>query len=123
MSVGSVGWLEIHTGNAKAVAEFYELVVGVSSVGEKVGSSTDYNIFPVNAEDPCLGVIESTKLGKGKAVWVPYLIVDSIDDAIARAELAGAKVVIQPSEIAGYGCYCVIEDPFGATTALLEPES
>lgn len=54
--------------------------------------------------------------------WVPYLPVGDVDEAVARAQQLGARVVRARTDLPA-GSVVVITDPGGATVALWQPKS
>ena len=53
-------------------------------------------------------------------VWLVYITVDDLDQAISRCQELGGKVLRAATGMGPNGRYCVIEDPAGATCALFE---
>jgi len=53
-----------------------------------------------------------------EAAWLSYLAVDDLDQAVARATKAGAKVLIAPVRIGAYGRFALVTDPQGAPLGL-----
>ncbi len=53
--------------------------------------------------------------------WLPYVFVDDVDAAVARARRLGAKIPMSPEDIPGIGRYAVLEDPTGAALAIMKP--
>ena len=54
--------------------------------------------------------------------WLIYITVENLDQSISSCKELGGKVIAGPKSMAGYGRYCVIEDPAGAVAALFEFE-
>jgi predicted enzyme related to lactoylglutathione lyase len=48
----------------------------------------------------------------------PYVGVDDINAATAKAKCLGAKVIVDVREVMGHGQMSVLSDPTGATLAL-----
>ena len=55
--------------------------------------------------------------------WLPYVLVDDINAATAKATSLGAKVTVGPQEVPGIGWMTILTDPTGATIALWQPKS
>lgn len=113
--IGSIGWFELHTSRRDAAAAFYRDVAGWRTEVEE--SSGDLSAFPAGEEDPVAGIIETDD---SLAIWVPFLVVESVEEALARAEAHGAKQLGQTTTQAEYGTWTLIEDPFGAKLCLFE---
>ena len=48
------------------------------------------------------------------AMWVPYMLVDDVQAATAKAKSLGGKVVKDVAEIPNMGSFSIITDPTGA---------
>ena len=55
------------------------------------------------------------------SMWLPYVGVDDINAATAKAKSLGAKVIVDVREVMGHGQMSVLSDPTGATIALWQP--
>jgi hypothetical protein len=53
--------------------------------------------------------------------WLPYVAVDDVDAAIARARKLGATILLSPEDIPGVGRFGMLEDPTGAVLAIMKP--
>jgi predicted enzyme related to lactoylglutathione lyase len=54
------------------------------------------------------------------AQWVPYVVVDDVDAALAKAVKLGGKTVAPVMSLGEVGRIAVIQDPQGATIGLHE---
>jgi predicted enzyme related to lactoylglutathione lyase len=57
------------------------------------------------------------------ALWLPYVSVDDVDQRVASAKQAGAKLLKGPGEMTSRGRYAAISDPDGALLMLLHSSS
>lgn len=48
-----------------------------------------------------------------------YVTADDVDLSAKRTQELSGKVIVPPKEIPGVGCFCVIQDPQGATLSLI----
>lgn len=112
---------EIIANNQDAIKAFYSQVFGWTYQTGSGGFA--YVHFPVHGQ-PLLG-------GIGQAdPTVPgfepgrnfYLLVESLEDAIGRAENAGAKLYMPIASVDGYR-FAMIQDPEGNPVGLIEPFS
>jgi hypothetical protein len=55
-------------------------------------------------------------------MWLPYVLVDDIEVATARAEKLGAKICKGVTDVMGMGRLSIFEDPTGAVIGLWEPK-
>ena len=62
------------------------------------------------------------QLPKGAAPhWLPYVHVDDVDATVARAKRVGATICVGPEDIPGVGRFGVLQDPVGASLAVMKP--
>ncbi len=54
--------------------------------------------------------------------WTPYVAVDDVAKATAKARSAGASILKDRSEVPGMGWFSILQDPTGAVIALWEPK-
>jgi predicted enzyme related to lactoylglutathione lyase len=116
---GGVVHLELHTGNGLAARSFLTQLLGWEA--QEVGpAETSY--LAVGMGDRVSGGI--VECGVGQPQWVPYVIVERVDRAIARADELGASVVLEPRE-GPAGWRSVVSSPSSGALALwqLKPES
>ena len=53
--------------------------------------------------------------------WMPYLAVESADQAVSLARALGGKVLVEPFDVMDVGRMAVVQDPSGATVSLWQP--
>lgn len=54
-------------------------------------------------------------------LWLPYMVVENVDAALARAVELGAKALMEVMAIGEVGRIAVVQDPLGAVFGLHEP--
>jgi predicted enzyme related to lactoylglutathione lyase len=77
-----------------------------------------------------IGVGEGTGGGMAKqqvpgapSAWLPYVLVDDLKAATAKAKSLGAKVMKDETEVMGMGSFSIIVDPTGAALGLWQPKA
>jgi uncharacterized protein len=80
------------------------------------GAGMDYT-FIKNGDNPIGGMMKHPMPG-APSMWLPYVGVDDINAATAKAKSLGAKVIVDVREVMGHGQMSVLSDPTGATIAL-----
>ena len=108
MSEGFV-WFHNASEKPEASVAFYEKVLGWKAASGPPGMT----MF-AGASGPFAAVAQREGKPSG---WVPYVKVQDVDAAAAKAEAAGATVV-SPRAKGPAGDFVVIRDPGGATLAL-----
>jgi predicted enzyme related to lactoylglutathione lyase len=109
---GRFVWHELITPNGEGAHDFYSKVLGWNKQAWEHEPS--YSMF-VGPEGPLGAAVENRA---GVPHWLPYVGVPSVDDAVARAEAQGAKVVTPPTEVPNAGRHAVLNDAQGATFAV-----
>jgi uncharacterized protein len=110
-------WIELMASDPAKMAEFYQgvgayEVVGGAASGESSG-------FRLKSGGYARAGIRTKLDQKYPTTWVPYLRVKSVADTVASASAAGAKIVMQPTQMHGTSI-AIIVDPTGAPVALAE---
>jgi predicted enzyme related to lactoylglutathione lyase len=117
-TLGRFVWHELHTKDrAKAIA-FYKQLMG----WEIYDGKDDHGMGPYGH---CrLGGVDFAGIMKSMAPehvpshWLPYIAVDDVDKAAARAKELGGMVRREPMEIPTVGRFAVLADAQGATFAV-----
>ena len=64
------------------------------------------------------GGIMKNPMPGAPSMWIPYVLVDDVKKATAKAKSLGAKVHRDVSEVPGMGLFSIIQDPTGAIMGL-----
>lgn len=120
MKAGTVGWIDLTTGDAPTLKTFYERVVGWSSEPVAMDGYDDWVMKPPDG-DGVAGICHARGGNEGiPPQWMIYVIVTDLDHAIAECRQLGGSVVHGPQAM-GDARYCIIRDPAGAHCALYQP--
>jgi uncharacterized protein len=66
------------------------------------------------------GIMPTPPAAKGMPpAWIGYVTVDNIDTTAQQVEKLGGKIVVPPRDIPEVGRFAVIQDPQGATLAII----
>ena len=104
--------LELHTTDQARASELYAGLLGWRTKPIR-GARSSY--MSLGLGDRCGGGI--VECGTPRAMWLPYVAVDRIDEVTDRAGRMGAQIVLEPREGA-VGFRSVIETPEGGEIAL-----
>lgn len=115
-------WNQLLTADPVAVAPFYRDVFRWSMRQQQVAGVGTYWIF-YRGEEEIAGALQTPERVGASAVWLPYVSVDDVDAAAARAGELGAGIPVPPSDIPDMGRYAVLADPTGATFAVFRAVS
>ncbi len=118
---GQIGWIDLTVSNAPALRDFYQAVTGWTPSAVEMGGYQDFCMHPPGDASPVAGICHARGHNAGlPPVWLVYITVDDLDQAIRRCQELGGKV-LRPAAGAGpSGRFCVIEDPAGAICALFQ---
>jgi hypothetical protein len=104
--------LELHTGDLSGASAFYSRLLNWRE--ERIDTpSGRYHALDLGGG--CGG--GAIECGAGRALWLPYVAVDRVDEATERARELGAAVLLAPRE-GPAGWRSVIATPAGGEIAL-----
>lgn len=117
---GSVAWYDLTVADASAAAAFYAAVLGLHAHPVPMGGYDDFNLAPQPDATPVAGICHARGPNADlPAVWLPYFVVDDLDESVAAGQAGGGRLVSQPAG-GGGGRSAVLVDPAGAAFALFE---
>lgn len=120
-SHGSFIWYELMTTDPDGAKRFYGDVVGWTIGDPAPAGDVEYRMIG-NTQDYAGGVLTLTQEmcdGGARPIWLGYLGVDDVDDAVTRAVAAGAKVQMEAFDAPGVGRIAMILDPQGVPIYLM----
>jgi predicted enzyme related to lactoylglutathione lyase len=109
--------LELHTGNLTRACAFYTRLFGWRAETIHSGSGSYLALEPGDRVGG--GVVECDTR---QPVWLPYVEVADVREAIERARLLGASVTLEPRE-GPAGWRSVLDVPDGGEIALWQPKA
>ncbi len=116
---GRIGWVDLTTGDADEVRDFYQAVVGWNSIAISMG---DYDDYCMSRADDTVVAGVCHKKGSNESMpdgWMIYISVADFDQSLQAAEENGGKVVVATRGKAP-NRFAVIEDPKGSRFAISE---
>ena len=116
--LGKIGWVDLTVPDAERLRDFYREVAGWQPEPLSMGEYDDYVMKRADGE-AVSGVCHARGGNAGlPPQWLIYIQVADLDASIERCTALGGRVVAGPK---GEGQrYCVVEDPAGAVSALIE---
>lgn len=121
--VGCIAWLDLTVSDASATRDFYRQVVewSVEDVDIEDASEhyADYNMLGGDG-NPAAGVCHARGVNLGlPPIWMIYLPVGDLAESLSRVREGGGTIIKETTGANG-GCdYAVVQDPAGATLALV----
>jgi uncharacterized protein len=121
--VGCISWLDLTVSDASATRDFYREVVGwsVQDVDMEDASEryADYNMLGDDG-NPAAGVCHARGMNLGlPPIWMIYLPVGDLAESLRRVPEGGGKIIRETTRADGGYAYAVVQDPVGATLALV----
>ena len=108
--------LELNTTDLKKAQEFYGGMFGWQFTDNDMGPMGIYSTFKPDKE-PGGGMYAAKDMPTG---WLPYVGVDDIKAATAKAKSLGAEIFVDSQEIPNIGWMTILNDPTGAKLALFQ---
>jgi uncharacterized protein len=111
---GVACWVDVSTPDLDGTMRFYGGVFGWEFADRTPsGSSQPYYVAQLDGKDVA-GVGSPVDGLPPEPTWHMYVAVTSAEEAAARAESAGGRVIHQPVDLPGAGRTAVLADPAGA---------
>jgi len=113
MAEGLICWNELMTNDIAGAKRFYGETVGWTWHEKDMGEMGTY-YMPVSDGQERGGMMANPAGVEAPSHWLPYMAVDDVDAAFAKAQGLGATVFVPPQDIPGVGRFAVLADPVGA---------
>jgi len=112
--------------------------VELASTDVKKAKSFYGSLFDWKLEDRDMGTMTYTMIMVGQgtgggmmqhpmpgspSAWVPYVHVDNVSAATAKAKSLGAKIIRDVAQIPNAGSFSIIQDPTGAVLGLWQEKA
>lgn len=118
MSLGHIGWHELHTSDWQAAFDFYSRRFGWAKLEAlDMGPAGMYQLFNAGSGDMIGGMFNADTFGR--PAWMFYFVVGDIDAAAERVRSAGGEVQRGPMEVPGGGWIIHCSDQEGVLFALV----
>jgi hypothetical protein len=119
MTLGHVGWHELHTSDWEAAFAFYSGQFGwEKDEAMNMGPMGIYQLFRAGPGGNAIGGMFNADTF-GRPAWLFYFVVGNIDEAVERVRSAGGEVLEGPMEVPGNAWVIQARDPQGAMFALV----
>jgi len=114
---GKVVWHDCMTPDVDKSVDFYTKLFGWTTEDWKASpDSPNYKVVK-NGEQPIGGFMALDPSTGAPPHWFSYVAVDSVEEALKRAESSGGSVAVPATEIPTIGKFAVIKDPTGGVIA------
>ena len=118
MKHGALSWNELITPDVDAAIPFYRALFGWETEAFP-GTGTPYTLLKVDGE-AVGGMMTLSATGGGQHPgWSVCVTVDDVDATARQVETLVGKLRRPPEDVPGFGRFCVLQDPQGATLCAL----
>ena len=112
--------VELSSTDLAKARPFYKSLFDWKLEDVEMGGGMTYTMVKVG--DGTGGGMMKQMIPGAPSFWLPYVLVDDIAAATAKAKKLGAKVMKDVTEVMGMGSLSIIIDPSGATLGLWQPK-
>ena len=113
------GWSELLTNDTAAATKFYTGLFGWDTLVSE-GMGMPYTHWRLNDEDFGGMMAIMPEMGPIPPNWMNYVQVDDCDACVEKATSLGGTVCSPPMDIPEVGRFAVLQDPQGATFAIIK---
>ncbi len=114
-------WQELVTTDQEASGRFFNELLDWSMKQVDAGEFGTYTLFQKGGKD-IAGMMNPSPDTPGEgSYWHSYIAVDDIDRCTKQAVSLGGTVLVQTHDVPDVGRVCVVSDPTGAVTHLMQP--
>jgi predicted enzyme related to lactoylglutathione lyase len=112
--------VELSSTDLAKAKPFYSALFDWKLEAVEMGDGMTYTMISVG--DGTGGGMMKQMIPGASSFWLPYVLVDDIVAATAKAKKLGARVMKDVTEVMGTGSLSVIVDPAGAPLGLWQPK-
>ena len=121
---GDFIWYELMTSDADAAGRFYSAVIPGWNFGSKMPGDVNYRGIERSDGGNAGGVLQlddSMRTHRARPIWLGYVHVTDVDDAVASIEKAGGKALMPAFDVPSVGRIAMVADPQGAAFYVMKP--
>lgn len=113
-------WIQLLSRNPVKAGDFYKQLAPYELI-DNAQSERSGSYLLVSQDYARAGVLTiAAERTDVKPTWLPFVRVESVVEAIAKAQLLGGKVLVAPRQDLADGKVAVLADPTGAAVGILE---
>lgn len=110
--------VELATENTSRAKEFYGQLFSWKLEDMPMAGGEPYTTVKVG--EGTGGGIMKKPIPEAPNMWLPYVLVDSVEGTVKKARQLGAKVIVDKTPIPEMGAFAVLSDPSGAAIGVFE---
>lgn len=117
---GTPNWVDMQASDQEGAKAFYAGLLGWSYDDQPMPQGPVYSMAQIGGDNVAAIAPQPPELAAAGVppMWNTYLAVDSVDDAVARAEAAGGQVAMPAFDVMEAGRMAFVMDPGGAAVGL-----
>src|SRR6266704_1134205 len=117
---GTPNWVDLQASDQGAAKAFYSGLFGWTYDDQPMPDGAVYSMAMLGGHQVAAIAPQPPEMSAAGVppMWNTYLAVDSVDDAVARAEAAGGQIAMPAFDVMDAGRMAFIMDPGGAGVAL-----
>jgi uncharacterized protein len=108
--------IELTTRDLKVAKQFYKKLFDWKLTDMPMGEGPAYTLIAAGKGPG--GGMQAQPMPEAPITWLPYVEVDDVEKALAKAVKNGAKVMLPTMDIGKNGVIGIFSDPAGATLGL-----
>ena len=112
--------VELSTTDLAAAKSFYQSLFDWKLDDVDMGGGHSYTMINVGAGTG--GGMMTHPMPGAPSIWLPYVLVEDVAAAVAKAKSLGATILRDVMEVMGAGSLAIIQDPTGATLGFWQPK-
>ena len=117
--VGQIVWHTLNSSDVEKAKRFYSELLGWDVEATTIG---EHEVSIISADGTGHGDFQQASDGV-PSHWLAHVRVDSVDEAVRRAEAQGGKALVDPFDMPEVGRFGIVRDPQGAVLSTYTPES
>jgi uncharacterized protein len=110
--------IELNTDDVSKAKQFYSKVFDWKLDDMDMDDGMKYTM--VQPGSGTGGGMMTKMMPEAPTMWLPYVAVDSVKNAIGKAKKAGAKILVESQDVMGQGRLGIFIDPTGAACGVWE---
>jgi predicted enzyme related to lactoylglutathione lyase len=118
-AVGAFCWDELLTNDLDSAKTFYTSLFGWESKPSNTEPDGQYTLF-LRGDAPTAGLMQMPEVMPHAPMWLSYVAVEDADATSSLARELGGKIIAPPADLPNIGRFAVLNDPSGATLAILQ---
>ncbi len=121
-ATGRFCWLDLAATDADRAKTFYREMFGWTADEQAAGGGLFTLLRQAGQDIGSIYQLNRAHLEHGvPSHWTPYVRVDGVEAAAARAAMLGGEIIVNPFTVPGVARIALIVDAVGATVGLWEP--